>query len=113
MMMSETNNIIVGRALNPANKDRSTGGSSGGEAGMIAIKCSVIGIGTDTAGSLRNPAGFCGIYTIRASDVRVHGPKRHLDNILVMSGLTQIQSIAGPMGKYADDVITAFNALNQ
>ena len=71
-MMPETHNTIVGRALNPLDKTRSTGGSSGGEAGMVASRCSVIGIGTDTAGSLRNPAGSCGLFTIRASSVRAH-----------------------------------------
>ncbi|KAM3138748.1 hypothetical protein pb186bvf_009127 [Paramecium bursaria] len=113
LMMPETHNTIVGRALNPLDKTRSTGGSSGGEAGMVASRCSVIGIGTDTAGSLRNPAGSCGLFTIRASSVRAHNHQMHLDNILVFSGFTQIKSIVGPIGKFCDDVIIEFNVLNQ
>ena len=86
--MPETHNTIVGRALNPVDKARSTGGSSGGEAGMVASRCSVIGFGTDMAGSLRNPANSCGLYTIRASSVRAHAHKMHLEHILSLSGFT-------------------------
>lgn len=43
------------------------GGSSGGEAGLIAARCSPIGLGTDIGGSLRIPAEFCGICSIKAS----------------------------------------------
>ncbi len=41
----ETINKIFGKALNPRNLERSPGGSSGGEAGLISAKCSVLGIG--------------------------------------------------------------------
>lgn len=51
-----------GRTLNPHNIDLSSGGSSGGEGALIALRGSVLGIGSDIGGSIRGPAGFCGIY---------------------------------------------------
>ncbi|KAH8777435.1 amidase signature domain-containing protein [Diaporthe sp. PMI_573] len=51
-----------GRTLNPHNIDLSAGGSSGGEGALIALRGSVLGVGSDIGGSIRGPAGFCGIY---------------------------------------------------
>jgi amidase len=51
-----------GRVLNPYNIDLSAGGSTGGESALIALRGSVLGIGTDIGGSVRGPAGKCGIY---------------------------------------------------
>lgn len=51
-----------GRTLNPYNINLSAGGSSGGEGALIALRGSVLGLGTDIGGSIRGPAGFCGIY---------------------------------------------------
>ncbi|KAH7010580.1 amidase signature domain-containing protein, partial [Microdochium trichocladiopsis] len=47
---------------NPFNIHLSAGGSTGGEAALIAMKGSVLGVGTDIGGSIRGPAAFCGIY---------------------------------------------------
>ncbi|KIW28081.1 uncharacterized protein PV07_07764 [Cladophialophora immunda] len=51
-----------GRVLNPYNIHLSAGGSTGGEAALIAMKGSILGVGTDIGGSIRGPAAFCGIY---------------------------------------------------
>ncbi|KAF1847995.1 general amidase-like protein GmdB [Cucurbitaria berberidis CBS 394.84] len=51
-----------GRTLNPFNIHLSAGGSSGGEGALVAMKGSVLGIGTDIGGSIRCPSAFCGIY---------------------------------------------------
>ncbi|CAH0055903.1 unnamed protein product [Clonostachys solani] len=56
---------IWGRTLNPYNINLSSGGSSGGEAALIALRGSVFGLGTDIAGSVRSPAGYCGIFGFR------------------------------------------------
>lgn len=56
-----------GRTLNPSNISLSSGGSSGGEAALVALRGSVLGIGTDIGGSIRGPAGFCGIYGFKAT----------------------------------------------
>ncbi|KAK3386014.1 amidase signature domain-containing protein [Podospora didyma] len=51
-----------GRVLNPHNINLSSGGSTAGEAALIALHGSVLGVGTDIGGSIRGPSGFCGIY---------------------------------------------------
>jgi Asp-tRNA(Asn)/Glu-tRNA(Gln) amidotransferase A subunit family amidase len=53
--------------MNPHNNQRSCGGSSGGDAGLIAARCIPISLGTDIGGSLRFPASFCGIYGFKPS----------------------------------------------
>jgi Asp-tRNA(Asn)/Glu-tRNA(Gln) amidotransferase A subunit family amidase len=55
-------NPIYGTARNPHDVNRSCGGSSGGDGGLVAAKCSPLGIGTDVGGSIRIPAAFCGVY---------------------------------------------------
>ncbi|PQE30135.1 general amidase protein [Rutstroemia sp. NJR-2017a WRK4] len=66
----ETTNNIIGQTLNPVSMGLSCGGSSGGEAALIAVGGSSLGLGTDIAGSVRVPAAFCGIYGIKPSSGR-------------------------------------------
>lgn len=56
-----------GRVLNPFNIHLSAGGSTGGEAALIAMRGSVLGVGTDIGGSIRGPSAFCGIYGFKAT----------------------------------------------
>lgn len=55
-MTFETGNFLWGRSRNPWNKDRSVGGSSGGEGAMISSRCSILGVGSDIGGSIRIPS---------------------------------------------------------
>jgi fatty acid amide hydrolase len=61
MIFTETDNPLYGRTNNPWDLERSCGGSSGGEAAVIAAGASPLGLGNDIGGSLRIPAAFCGI----------------------------------------------------
>ncbi|KAK2594700.1 hypothetical protein QQS21_007610 [Conoideocrella luteorostrata] len=56
-----------GRTLNPYNINLSAGGSTGGEAALIALRGSVVGVGTDIGGSIRGPSAFCGIYGFKTT----------------------------------------------
>ena len=67
-------NLVFGEAKNPLSHSRSCGGSSGGDAGMVASRCVPLALGTDIGGSVRFPAGFCGIYGLKPSTERL--PKR-------------------------------------
>jgi amidase len=60
-----TDNALRGPTKNPWNADRTTGGSSGGEAAALATGMSPIGLGNDIGGSLRNPANCCGVASIK------------------------------------------------
>lgn len=61
-MWWDASNLVHGQTNNPHDLTRIPGGSSGGEAALIASAGSVVGIGTDLAGSIRTPCGFCGIF---------------------------------------------------
>lgn len=64
-------NQHYGAPLNPAAPDRLTGGSSSGAASTVAAGLADIGLGTDTAGSIRVPASWCGLLGFRPSHSRV------------------------------------------
>ena len=61
-MWYETNNLVYGRTNNPYNVKHTTGGSSGGEAAIVASGGAAFGVGSDIGGSLRLPAAFCGVF---------------------------------------------------
>ena len=67
----ESDNLVTGRSNNPWNLDRTPGGSSGGEATVIAAGLSPIGLGSDVAISVRGPGAFTGIAALKATHGRV------------------------------------------
>ncbi len=67
----ETANLVFGRTVNPWNRERTTGGSSGGEAAALAAGLSPLGIGTDVGGSIRAPAHHCGVVGLKPTHGRV------------------------------------------
>jgi Asp-tRNA(Asn)/Glu-tRNA(Gln) amidotransferase A subunit family amidase len=103
----ETDNSITGRTNNPWDLDRTSGGSSGGEAAAIASFCSAGGIGSDGGGSIRIPAHFCGIAGLKPTPGRVSAAG-HYPVICHPGGLL---GVAGPMARSARDVRLLFAAL--
>jgi amidase len=67
----ETDNPVYGRTNNPYDLERTPGGSSGGEAAIIAAGGSACGLGTDSGASARLPAHFCGLAAIKPTAGRV------------------------------------------
>ncbi|KAI9779264.1 MAG: hypothetical protein M1839_007516 [Geoglossum umbratile] len=70
LLLGETINNVIGRTLNPVNQLLSCGGSSGGEGALLALRGSSVGVGTDIGGSVRIPAAFCGVYSIKPTHNR-------------------------------------------
>uniref|UniRef100_A0A1I7YYJ1 Amidase domain-containing protein n=1 Tax=Steinernema glaseri TaxID=37863 RepID=A0A1I7YYJ1_9BILA len=70
-------NAVYGTTGNPHNKDRCPGGSSGGEAALIAAGGAPFGIGSDLAGSLRIPAAMCGIVSLKPAEGRLFVSNTH------------------------------------
>lgn len=71
LLAMESNNNIFGSSSNPHNVLRSSGGSSGGDAALVALGHVNAAIGSDIAGSLRIPAFFCGIYSMNITSARI------------------------------------------
>jgi amidase len=67
MLSNDTYNNVFGRILNPRNTSLTAGGSSGGEVALIALRGSVLGIGTEFGGSIRGPCSAAGVYGFKPS----------------------------------------------
>ncbi|KAH9896629.1 amidase signature enzyme [Cubamyces lactineus] len=100
LLSFESTNDVFGRTTNPHNKDYSPGGSTGGEAALLAYGGSRLGIGTDVAGSVRAPAHFSGIYTIKASMHRF----LKSGNTTSMPGQEGIPAVYSPMTRTLEDL---------
>ena len=108
LMAYETDNLLYGRTCNPWDLSRSAGGSSGGEAAAIAAGLSAGGLGSDSGGSVREPAHFCGICSLKPTPGRVPGRGHHPPCI----GPFSILGAIGPMGRTIADVILLFRTLS-
>lgn len=71
LLFGETKNNLIGETLNPNNQLLSCGGSSGGEGALQALRGSSLGLGTDIGGSVRIPAAFNGIFSLKPTPERV------------------------------------------
>ncbi|KAK4454174.1 Acetamidase [Podospora aff. communis PSN243] len=71
LLFGETKNNIIGETRNPHNQNLSCGGSSGGEDALQALRGSTLGVGTDIGGSVRIPAGFNGIFSLKPTPERL------------------------------------------
>ncbi|WP_447044697.1 amidase [Vreelandella sp. H-I2] len=90
-----TRNAIYGVTANPFDVTRSAAGSSGGSAVALACGMAPLATGSDTGGSLRNPAAFCGVVGFRPSPGLVPGHSRALGWLPM--------SLNGPMARSVDD----------
>jgi amidase len=72
---SQTFNSVFGATRNPYDLTKTCGGSSGGAAAALACGMAPVASGSDTGGSLRNPAAFCDVVGFRPSIGRVPNPK--------------------------------------
>ena len=108
LMAYETDNLLHGRTANPWDLTRSPGGSSGGEAAAIAAGMSAAGLGSDSGGSVRVPAHFTGICSLKPTPGRVPG-RGHLPPCV---GPFSTLGAIGPMARTIADVALLFRLLS-
>src|SRR6185437_5942387 len=104
-----TDSALHGLTRNPWHPERSSGGSSGGEAAAIATGMSPLGLGNDLGGSLRNPAHCCGIASIKPSLGSVPAATVIPPEDYPMS--FQLMAVDGCLARRVADVRAGFTAL--
>ena len=104
LMAYETDNLLSGRTNNPWALDRTAGGSSGGEAAAIATGLSAGGLGSDSGGSVREPAHFSGICALKPTSGRIPA-EGHLPPCV---GPFSTLGAIGPMARTIADVDLLF-----
>jgi amidase len=103
----ESWNSLHGGTRNPYDITRSPGGSSGGEAAIVAAGGSPMGIGSDSGGSLRMPAHYCGIATLKPTAGLVPSTGAYG----LPGGLSDPRSQVGPMARFVADLALALPVL--
>ena len=101
---SVTDNLIFGASKNPWNLERTPGGSSGGAASAAASGMSPLAQGSDGGGSIRHPAGLCGIYGLKPSYGRVPMYPREFIAAFDLG-------VVGPITRYVKDAALMLDAM--
>ncbi|RAL14110.1 putative general amidase [Aspergillus homomorphus CBS 101889] len=101
LMTADSHNNVFGRVLNPHRRTLTAGGSTGGEAALVALRGSLLGVATDIGGSIRIPAHCCGLVGFKPSVGRV--PSTGLMSPGPAGYLSGISGVVGPIAHSVRD----------
>jgi fatty acid amide hydrolase len=110
LMYVESDNPVYGRTNNPWDPERSPGGSSGGEAAIVAAGGSALGLGTDIGGSVRVPAHSCGIHSLKPTPGRL--TVAGTVDIIGPAARTAVPDSGGLLARDVADLQLALDALS-
>ena len=100
---ASTENSAFGPTHNPWNLERVSGGSSGGSAAGVASDMCLFALGTDTGGSIRYPAGFCGVIGLK--------PTYGRSSRFGLIAMTSSTDVPGPLAKTAEDAAIVLSVI--
>lgn len=107
MIWHECDNPVYGRSNNPWDLARTCGGSTGGEAAIIAARGSPLGLGNDLGGSIRIPSHFCGIHGFKPTSFRL--PRGGAT--VALRGFEAFVTQPGPLARHVEDLHLALQVL--
>lgn len=108
LLVHESDNAVFGRTNNPWDTSRTPGGSSGGEAAVVAYGGSPLGLGGDFGGSIRGPAAFCGVTGLKPTAQRLS----MLDTPPEPFGKQEaVSPQPGPIARNVEDLLLAMSVL--
>jgi amidase len=105
----QTDNPVFGRTNNPWNLARTPGGSTGGGAAAVAAGLSPLEVGSDYGGSVRIPAHFCGIYSLKPTDNRIP-LTGHIPELPGRRGVRHVAT-PGPLARCVQDLTLALQVM--
>jgi fatty acid amide hydrolase len=108
MIWHECDNPVYGRSNNPWDLDRTCGGSTGGEAAIVAARGSPLGLGNDLGGSIRIPSHFCGIHGLKPTSFRL--PRGGVT--VALRGFESLVTQPGPLARHMEDLALGMRVLS-
>ncbi len=105
----ETSNPVYGRTDNPWDRARTPGGSSGGEGAAVSARLSPVGVGTDSGGSVRIPAHYCGVHALKPTSGRLSSSGT-VDELL-LSFQPVVTNQPGVLARHVEDLRLVYGLL--
>lgn len=106
----QTDSPIFGTTVNPWDERRTAGGSTGGGGAAVAARLSPLELGSDIGGSVRNPAHYNGIFSLKPTEWRVPG-HGHVPDLPGQTRSTRYMGTFGPLARSVDDLDAALRII--